>query len=77
MADELNPKALDGEHVLLVGKYYSEAYGMNNKEYVCRLCIRPQPKWMPTWLYNRILARILVMHEFEPCLRCRCGVIIQ
>src|SRR6185369_6930284 len=43
------------------------------KELLCRICVRDKPKWLPRWIYQKVLERIIVVHEFEPCVRCRCG----
>ena len=29
------------------------------------LTVQPKPRWMPTWLWHRILARVLVI-EYAP-----------
>ncbi len=62
--------------ILMASMAFAEretAAWVREKETLCRICVRDKPRWLPRWAYQRLLERIIVVHEFEPCVRCKCG----
>jgi len=51
---------------VLSGRWYAESLRIiEERERLCRLCIRPRPRWLPDWAYRWLLSRLVVMSEFR------------
>ena len=61
--------------ILMASMAFAERESAWEKEkwMLCRICVRDKSWWMPRWIYQMLLERLIIIHEFEKCVRCKCG----